>query len=320
MYLSVDGGGSKIAAVVYDEQMRLICHARSGGVNPTQNAPEDVRRHIRDCIDQLGEHLSSIRYVDEVFVGGKEIFEEELRKRTGITGFRAISEPVAGLLAGACRQTGLLALSGTGSDVFIIRDGKVFGSVGGWGPLMGDQGSGAWIGVQALRAVARQANGWGEKTLLTELLEKRYQMSLAKFPPPAIVKSTAPYALSAGLVPMVAEAARQNDAVALDIFKRAGEAIGVQLEALFRRFGDDGEREIVLCGGAWKAHPLMKESCQSYMRRLDARFTLKSPCFEHVLAGPALRLIELGLSEQETRLTLAHRFPDMIINAGGIVQ
>ena len=320
MYLAVDGGGSKLLVIGYDEDMRFVCKARSGGVNLTQNAPKDVQAHIDDCLAQLDEHLKDITAVDEVFIGGRELFEAGLCARTEVGSIRLIAEPVAGLLAGACRQNGILALSGTGSDVFIIRNGRVAGSVGGWGPVMGDQGSGVWIGLQALRAVCRQANGWGEKIALMELLSERFGAPLTKFPPPSVVKNPAPYAMAASLVPLVAKAANGGDPVAQDIFIHAGEAIGRQLEALLTRFGPTQEREIVLCGGAWKAHPLMRESCQAYMRRIDERFTLKAPCFEHVLAGPALRLLEQGMSEKDTKLMLADRFPDMIINAGGIFE
>ena len=318
MYLAVDGGGSKIAALLYTDDLRLVCKARSGGVNITQNSPEDIAAHIKDCIDQLKPFFSEPLFVDEVFIGEKERFEKELCEAAQVESLRRMPEPVAGLYAGACRQNGLLALAGTGSDVFIIKDGKVEGSIGGWGPVMGDQGSGVWIGLQAMRAVCRQSNGWGEKTMLMELLSEFYGTPLNKYPPPYVVKSPAPYAVAARLVPLVGKAAHAGDAVALDIFRRAGEDIGRQLEALIARFGPTEERDIVLCGGAWKAHPLMRESCQAYMRRIDERFTLKPPCFEHVLAGPALRLLEKGMSEQEATLTLADRFPDMIIDAGGL--
>ena len=318
MYLSVDGGGSKIAALCYDDNMRLVCTARSGGVNPTQNTEDAVLAHIKDCLHQLSPFLHEINLVDEVFVGGRELFEAELYARTDIDKIRILSEPVAGIIAGACRTSGILALSGTGSDVFIIQNGKVSLSIGGWGPLMGDQGSGAWIGIQALRAVGRQANGWGEKTLLTELLSEHFASSFKRSPPPAITKNTSPYALSASLVPLVARAAHEGDTVALTIFRDAGRAIGIQLKALFERYGSVDEREIILCGGAWKAHPLMKESCEEFVRRIDKCFTLKYPCFEHVLAGPALRLLEQGMSEFETRMILAEKFPDFIIDKGGI--
>ncbi len=314
MYLAVDGGGSKLMCVVYDGQLRPVCRARSGGVNPTQNSIEAIRAHISEAVGLLAPYLSEVTDMDEVFVGAKDEFESAvLRLNPGLR-IRRLGEPEAGLLAGACRRDGLLALAGTGSDVFVIRSGRVAYGVGGWGPVMGDQGSGAWIGLQALRSVCRAANGWGEKTMLTELFEKRFGAPLDRRPPEEILKSKAPYAVAAGLVPLVGQAAHAGDRVALEILERAGQDIALQLEALFRRAQCHDLFEIVLCGGAWKAHGRMLESCQKQLRRLDERYTLKRPCFEHVLAGPALRLLENGFSESEARLALSDRFPEYIID------
>lgn len=52
-------------------------------------------------------------------------------------------------------DTGLCALSGTGSDVFYVRNGIEEDVIGGWGYLLSDDGSGVWIGQQALRHMMR---------------------------------------------------------------------------------------------------------------------------------------------------------------------
>ena len=318
MYLAVDGGGSKLIAVLYDDSLAEICRARSGGVNPTQNPLESVKAHITECVSQLEGHLGQIECVDEVIAGKREMFETELSSRIEVKRFRPIGEPQAGLFAGACRLNGLVAISGTGSDVFLIREGKVACTVGGWGPVMGDQGSGAWIGLQALRSLGRAANGWGPKTALTDILENYFLEHTGLSALRAVLASPAPYRLSADVVPLVAMAARGGDEVALEIFERAGEAMGRQLEALICRAPEHTEREIVTCGGAWKAHENMLLSCREYLRKAAPEYVIRRPCFEHVMAGPALRLIESGMTEKETRITLAHKFPDFIIDEGEI--
>ena len=320
LYLAVDGGGSKLIAVLYDDGLTEICRARSGGVNPTQNPLPSVKEHIADCVSQLAPHLGIIECADEVIAGRRELFEEELAAKTEVRRFRPIGEPQAGLFAGACRLNGLVAISGTGSDVFLIQNGKVVCTVGGWGPVMGDQGSGAWIGLQALRALGRAANGWGKKTILTDILEAHFLQTTGLCALRAVLASPAPYRVAADVVPFVAQAAREGDEVALEIFERAGEAIARQLEALIQRAPEHTEREIVLCGGAWKAHERMLDACREYLRRAAPEYIIKRPCFEHVLAGPALRLLESGMTVKETRITLAHKFPDFIIDEGESVS
>ena len=52
-YLSLDEGGSKCAALIFDDELRLCAAAQTGGVNTTQNKPENSRRNMEECIDSL---------------------------------------------------------------------------------------------------------------------------------------------------------------------------------------------------------------------------------------------------------------------------
>ena len=75
------------------------------------------------------------------------------------------SEPLAGLAA-AMKTGGAVALSGTGSNAFLVREGQVLSAVGGWGPLLGDEGSGYEIGLNALKAAIYSHDGRRPKSML----------------------------------------------------------------------------------------------------------------------------------------------------------
>ena len=315
MYLSVDGGGSKIIAALFDEHLNLCRIARSGGVNFTQNSPEAAKQHINECLDALAPFDYEIERAYLVFSSRHNLFKDELSARVKVKKYEIISEPVAGLMAGRCVMSGLLALAGTGSDVFLIKDGKVASVVGGWGPFMGDQGSGAWIGLQALRCLSRDENGWGPKTALTQILNEHLsKQSGQKRALEAVLASKSPYNLAAGIVPLVAKAAREGDAVACEIFERAGLCMGRQLQALVKRAPCHEERRITLCGGAWKASPLMLSACQSYLDQNLSGYTLKRPCFEPVCAGAVQLLMNEGYTEKNIRSILADQFSELMID------
>ncbi len=315
MYLTVDGGGSKTIAVLYDEQLNVRRIARSGGVNYTQNSPESASEHIRECLDALAPYDYEIEKAYLIFSARHDLFRQELTSRVKVGSFEIIPEPVAGLLAGGCTPSGLLALAGTGSDVFLIKKRKVLCAVGGWGPFMGDQGSGAWIGLQALRSLGRDVNGWGPKTALTPLLnEHLVRLTGAKRALEAVLASKTPYSLAAGLVPLVAKAAKEGDRVAQEIFEKAGECMGKQLVALIKKAPEHEEREITLCGGAWKASQRMFDACQNYLDRFANGYVLRRPCFEPVSAGAVLMLAQAGFSQKELKHILAERFGELIIN------
>ncbi len=304
--LTLDGGGTKLNAILFDEDYHVVRRARTSGVNHTQNGREAAARSVTDCLDAvLPDGITEIGDVYAVFVGDARILRETLEKRVRIRRLIFLDEARAGLLAGAGYHTGLLALSGTGSDVFNIHaNGSSF--VGGLGPILGDQGSGAWIGLQAIRAVGRDVNGWGEKTSLTDAIFEKYHAAHDRIFD--IVwqfhGSPAPYAMAASLVPLVTEAAYAGDHVALEIFRSAGEVLAKQMISLLRRDPVWDHDVVTLCGGAWKSHPRMKRAFEETLRTAYPMLAVNRPWFEHVAAGMMEKALSAGYSREEARALL----------------
>ncbi len=318
LYLTLDGGGTKLVAARFDEDFNVISRGRSGGVNTTQNRPEDVVQHIEKCLDQALNGFTALKEVFAVFVGNHELLESALRRRASVEKITYFSESCAGLLAGAGRRTGLLALSGTGSDVFWIGEEDSL-SVGGWGPVLGDQGSGTWIGLQAVRAVVREINGWGEKTLLTPIVRRHFGAEEAAWNMVLQVHGGgAPFPIVARVAPLVGEAARAGDRIALSIVEAAGEVMATQMKALVRKIDAPREREITLCGGAWKVHPAMLEAFRASMRRESPDYVVYRPWFEHMAAGPMHLALSRGMGRFEARRLIAWKFPEDIISQEGL--
>ena len=125
----------------------------------------------------------------------------------------------AGALDG---RPGVVLSVGTGVNALGLSADGGMHRVDGWGQWLGDDGSGAWIGREALRAVMRAADGRGESTALTERVVGRFGQAdslPAHFPFDAMLPTR-----TAALVPDVVDAAETGDAVAGDIIRRAVEA------------------------------------------------------------------------------------------------
>ena len=313
MYLAVDGGGTKLVCLLFDEDLHLIRTGRSGGVNTTQNAPDQVLAHVRDCLDQVfPEEGIVLEEAFVIFVGDRKLFEQELRRRALVQKLTFLGESEAGLLAGAGRKEGLLAISGTGSDVFLLSsEGKHI--VGGWGIVLGDQGSGPWIGLKAIRTVIRTLDGWHQAE--SDILQKKVLAFFdAEKEPRKIVGAVhgapAPFPIIASLVPVVAEAAREGDPYALSLFEDAGRVLARQMLALIRRTGTT-EREITVCGGVFKSHPAVFDTFRRTILAVHPDMEIHRPWFEHVLAGPMEYLLQKGFTPEEARRKLAQAFPDL---------
>lgn len=168
-FLSADGGGTKLLSILYDENYRLCGVGRSGSVNVNFESRENVRKNMEASVGRCLEE-AGVRELSCVSVSGplpQELYREVLSARAQTVGWEDIGEGNMALYAGAFTEQGILALSGTGSDVFSIDGGEVF-MVGGWGGLVDDEGSGYDIGRAGIAAAIKASDGRGPQTMLTD--------------------------------------------------------------------------------------------------------------------------------------------------------
>lgn len=318
-YISADGGGSKLNVMLFDEKMNLLGKGRSGGVNLTQTSLEDCRANVCDSLNQLfaGGVPDRVETLYITFVGPKDVFIDELRSRTHLERVVINPEGEAGMWAGRLRLKGVLALSGTGSGISIYNDEGRISGVGGWGPILGDEGSGSWIGQQALRAAVRFNNGWGPVTLLREMIMTEWEITDPWDMIRRVHKAAAPFRKVASLTRVVGRAADAGDAVALGILMEAAHYMALQTDSLFKRVRPTEDfMRITLCGGAWKTHPSMFEQYRKEVTELYPAAVVRKPLFEHVCAGPARFLIENGMPREEAIRLMQTQFAEYRIDTG----
>ncbi|MFM7036336.1 MAG: N-acetylglucosamine kinase [Planctomycetaceae bacterium] len=134
---------------------------------------------------------------------------------------RIVNDAVPLLFTGSGHGIGVALIAGTGSLAWGCNAEGRTARAGGWGYLLGDEGSAYAIGNAALRAVLMQADGRGPQTLLTEILSS--QLEIAR--PSAIVErvygAVVPRQVIAELAPLVFHAAHHQDMTATEIIRLA---------------------------------------------------------------------------------------------------
>jgi N-acetylglucosamine kinase-like BadF-type ATPase len=144
---------------------------------------------------------------------------------------------------------GILVIAGTGSNA-IGRSaaGEIFGA-GGWGPVLGDEGSGNWIGLEAIRAVLRtqdreqlddanRAQPGRDRTSLLREIERHWKLiSLGELVAYANRRGDPdhPAPEFASLAPVVARCADGGDALAAEVLTRAGVELAELVALVFRK-------------------------------------------------------------------------------------
>jgi N-acetylglucosamine kinase-like BadF-type ATPase len=121
--------------------------------------------------------------------------------------------------AGTPEGWGLAIVAGTGSIAFVLdRHGKD-ARAGGWGYLLGDEGSAYRVGLLALRSACRAADGVGEPTAILPALLKCLGSTEPRDLIPAVYRGEWDKAFIAGLAPLVQNVAASGDRVATAIFE-----------------------------------------------------------------------------------------------------
>ena len=270
--LGIDAGGTKTVCLLADDRGDVVAVARGTGANLQAVGELQVEKVLHDVMEQaIGDRdiapsaiclgIAGVdRPDDHAVVRG-------IMKRIGFkTRVLIVNDALVALEAGAPRQPGVVIISGTGSISYGRNNAGEAARSGGWGYVLGDEGSGYWIGRAALRAVLRAADYRGPRTLLTQMLLDHFRVSQ----PQALLHEVyynhlTPAAIGA-LASCVQGAFREGDPAAIGILKGAADELEGAALSVARRLDLMGEPFMfVLSGGIFRAVPWLE---QELARRL----------------------------------------------------
>lgn len=291
--IGIDAGGTKTVALLADESGRVLAEARAGGANLQVHGELEVEK----VFDQVIESVSGGRSVAALCLGiagvdrprDEAVIRDVLRRLGHRETARVVNDAFVALVAGAPERRGVVVLAGTGSIAYgRDRDGRS-ARAGGLGSLLADEGSGYWLGHQALRAAVRSADGRG----LTSTLEGLVLAALELQSVPELVPLLYERGLSrqriAALAPVVEQASAGSDAVAEAILAAAAGELALGARAVAARLGLGPDPfKVVLAGGAFRA-------CPSLERRLREGLGLPGAEPVRLTAEPALGAVALAL-------------------------
>ena len=312
LFLALDCGGTKVAAVLYDENMRRRAACVAGSVRPNTTSDDLIRQHTEDLINGLG--LAGLEV--EEYGGVCEPRLIETIRSVCRLGKAALSgETETGLAAAGIFGDGLLALCGTGATMFARVAGKTC-VAGGYGAAVADEGSGYYVGRAGLIAAIRDSEDRGEHTALTDMLPSHFGFEGPEEIRPAIFSiygrtDRSPAASVAGFAPVVVRAARQGDAVAAAILEDAGRLLGLQMAHLIKKNSLPGSLPLAISGSMWRGNPVMLNAFRDTLRERGCRGGIVIPRLEPVLGVLARRIYETrGAFTEEDVTFLLSEYPE----------
>lgn len=282
------------------------------GVNVIFKPIEDIRKNVNGLMAELLDGLDGrIVGADLCMLGAIEDVTEALRMHNPDVDVRIVNEPSVGIAA-ALQTCGAVALSGTGSDAFFVRDTESVSVVGGWGPLLGDEGSGYDIGLSALHAAIYSYDGRKEKTKIYDLLMERWELTDLWDIVTKLAKNPDYRHEVASVAAICSAAARAGDRVALEIYKKAAYELFLAIRVVIDQHFDEWDATVVIMGGAWKGHEIMLDTFSSLVKNEFPSAVIHRPIFEPVIGCAVLRALQEGRSIDSIREPMKKGFSEFL--------
>lgn len=175
-FLGIDGGGTKTKAVLLNSCKKEIGKFIGGPMNFQLLRGEGVKNRVLEVIENLNIDLEKTAIGIGVAGAGRdqEIKEiENALSRAGVKNFTLSNDAHIALLGAHNGGDGAFLISGTGSIGYLLNDG-ILARVGGFGHILGDEGSGYSIGLSLLKLLFKGSDNRGEfsENLMEKVLAK----------------------------------------------------------------------------------------------------------------------------------------------------
>lgn len=298
--IGIDAGATKTECLLADERGTVLEKARGGGVNLQLFSEDEVEFALGTLASEVLTAQKSAS-ADALCVGmagaGRERDFRTMKRilgRLGVARENLVTHDAAiALVAGTGERFGVVLIVGTGAAAYgVDREGRE-ARAGGWGPLLGDEGSAYWMGLRALRAVMRAYDGRAFETLLTRPILDRLGVDHAEALVHRVYRELAREEIAA-LAPLVQEAADLGDGEAQSIIDDAAREFVRAVESVIGKLDLAGESfRLVLSGGLWKAVPVLRQDFELLIKKVAPWASVSELAVEPARGAVAIALDHL---------------------------
>lgn len=305
LFIGFDGGGTKTMCIIGDAKGTILACATGASTNLKSRSSKDVKEVIHTLLAEVLQSAHANKeQVKGIFVSTAGGDREEDRERWKQWIFEyglvpneltIVNDAVGALTAGTKTNTGIVLIAGTGSIAYAVKEGNTRPiRSGGWGYLLGDEGSGYDIGNQALKMILRAYDGRGHDkgTLTTSILEQtglENPEQLITY----IYEDPYPRKLIANLAKHVVLLAEQGETNAKDIIQCAIEELVELVKSVIRHDQACKAFPLVIAGGLFSSH-YFREEFERTMRINGWNQSIISPQYPPIIGSYMCAILQNG--------------------------
>ncbi len=299
--IGVDGGGTKTLGAIAGDDGNIISQFEVGSSNPHSNSMDVVRANLKMLTEKLlADAGAKAEDVKAICLGmaGVDRPEDKPMVRDLVNEFLPeaevlpVNDGVIALTGGAHKPFGIIVISGTGSIAFGLNEKGDRVRAGGWGHILGDEGSGYTLALRGLRAIMRAHDGRINCQKLQDIILGHLQLERPDQLLGWVRDIQADKAKIAALSRLIHQAAAEGDETAAEILRSEAIELAEIAEAVSKRLfpAEQTNYEIIVAGGNLrKADQFFKLFVEAVAKRLPA-ITVMRPRGEPVEGAVILAL------------------------------
>lgn len=270
--IGIDGGGSRTRGIMYRGET-VIAQMETGTARVgTVGVVESAERLLNLISDLIKMAQLPKRELDAVCIGlaGTWLKEEQLRsqqllallarreRNIDIDRLLVVSDAAIALESALEGANGVVMIVGTGTIAIGKTPDGEFVRCGGWGIELSDEGSGAWIGREGLRALVRHFDGRGKPTKLADVMLAKYPSIKPEQPRTLVTAFNERTFDYQAVTPLVMQCALENDEVCHEIIQRSCRHLLEMVDTLYQRYFTAQKKVPIACvGGIMEADTML---------------------------------------------------------------
>jgi glucosamine kinase len=270
--MGIDGGATKTLAAVLDLERGVMQLGQAGASNEDAVGTRAAVNALVQAAEQalaragIGEERLDGTVVGLAGTDTNAVARHVCAERS--KDWIVVNDVVTAWATATGAHPGIGVISGTGSNVLGVgSDGRAW-RAGGWGHLLGDEGSGYWLGVESIRAALRDREDSGPRTALSEAVIEFFGASSVEVLAASVYSKPLGKAEIAAFATETAKLAERGDVVARALYERGARLLSQQVAAVIRRTGLEGSFPVGLIGSVFKAGDVFVEPLTRAMHEL----------------------------------------------------
>lgn len=299
-FLGIDGGGSKTEAILADSKGNIIGRGSSGPSNSNLVSIKEAINSIRDA------YFGAVNRIDEgIKLSGVSLcipgFTHDIEKkelahlfRVELSQLNIYADHKSAYAGALLNQPGVIVLSGTGSFSYGKDHYNKEIIMGGWGPLIGDEGSGYYVGRMALSAMTKSFEGRGGITLLLSKILDYWGLKQTQELRNYLYSKDNYQKVISSLAPIVYECALKQDQISIQIINKAAVHLAKLAHQTIKQLNfNDNEVAVALTGGLSNFGTLIKSPFKNYLtKECGNRIQVKEPMFSPAIGSVIIAFID----------------------------